>query len=99
MNKLEKFKNLLQEILVELEKERANISSIWRRALLDNIVKPEISKLFEYAQKGEIYFQYGQSHSQRMLQSTYYITDAIEALDKTSLGQAILNLQKIYDKL
>lgn len=97
MSKLEKFIQLLREILFEADKEKNSPRSIWRVSLLDNIVVPEISELLKYAQGGEIYFKNGKKQS--MLQSSYYITDEMAPLDKTSLGRKILELQQLYRKL
>lgn len=96
---MEKYIKLLQSIIIEIAKEINNIDSVWSKEYRDiimQVVEPEINKLLGYAKNGEVYFKYGKK--QRMLESTYCIIDNI-LLGKTVLGNKILELQEIYNKL
>ena len=97
----ESFINDLQDILSEVEKVRQNIqkgeSSTWAITLLDKVIKPEMEELLDHAKKGEIYFKYGKK--QRMLESTYFMTDSPVNLGGTPLGIKIFALQEMYRKL
>lgn len=50
-----------------------------------------------YANKGKIYFKYGKK--QRLLESSYLITDSLNDLSHTALGECVLRLQNLYDTL
>ena len=93
--KLEKFICALQDVLSELEREKNNEESLWGN--LFEVVESEMNELLEYALKCEVYFKYGKK--QRMLESTYFITDTMEPLDFTPLGKKIFAVQDIYKKL
>lgn len=101
MRKLEQFINLLSEIIecAEIESTKINSGhpSRWESNQLDGVVRPEITELLSFALKGKVFFKYGKR--QRMLESTYLITDSFSALDKTTLGRKILELQKFYNSL
>ena len=101
MRKLEQFINLLCEIIECTEAESARIysghPSQWEINQLDGIVRPEVNELLSFALKGKVFFKYGKR--QRMLESTYLITDSFSALDKTPLGRKVLDLQKLYNSL
>lgn len=101
MQKLDQYICILNEIIlaIELELEMHNCSnySLWSPDQLKNIVRPEMNKLLEYALKGKVFFRYGKR--QRLLESTYIITDSYARLDNTSLGSKILELQKMYNSL
>jgi hypothetical protein len=97
MKNFERYKTLLYEILCETDKEKKRNESMWSNSILDTVVIPEITELLKYAMKGEVYFKY--TKKQRMLQSTYYISDTFEAIGKTSLGLMIAKLQSLYNKL
>jgi len=89
--------NLLQVILLEIEKEKVNPNRLWSDAVLDDIVIPEISELLKYALKGEFYFKYGKK--QRMLESEYHILDSVTLLlNKTILSDKILDLQVLLNR-
>ena len=98
MEKLEQFIELLSEIIGCVETESARIHagqpSEWDINQLDNVVRPETSELLSFALKGEVFFKYGKN--QRMLESTYVITDSPSELSKTSLGKKIYELQDLY---
>lgn len=101
MQKLEQFTDLLSEIIECAEAESARIysghPSQWEINQLEGVLQPEVSELLSFALKGKVFFKYGKR--QRMLESTYLITDSFSALDKTSLGMKILDLQKLYNSL
>ena len=47
--------------------------------------------------KGKIYFKYGKK--QRLLESSYLITDSLNDLSHTALGECVLRLQNLFDTL
>lgn len=71
--------------------------SRWDKELLNKVVFPEMNELLAYALKGKGFFKYGKK--QRLLESTYLITDSINGLNDTPLGEKIIELQKIYNSL
>lgn len=87
----------LKDILTEIEKEIASESSIWDKGQLVDVVKPEIEELYAYFTNGTVFFKYGKKH--RMLVSTYIITDSMKNLMNTALGEKIIKLQDMYNKL
>lgn len=92
------FLNLLNSILNEAVNEEARVkngNSRWTEKELKNIVIPEMNKLKLLAERGVVYYKYGKN--QRMLESTYLITDSLKALDSTSLGRMITLLQDMYN--
>ena len=54
-----------------------------------------MNELKLHADRGDVYYKYGKK--QRMLESTYLITDSLNALDSTSLGRKIILLQDMYN--
>ena len=56
-----------------------------------------MEKLYAYFANGKVFFKYGKK--QRMLESTYIITDSINSLMSTVLGKEIIKLQDMYNKL
>lgn len=90
---VEQLKIVLNSIEEEINKE----NSIWDKEQLISIVKPEIKELYNYFVNGKLFFKYGKK--QRMLESTYIITDSIKNLNNTSLGKEIIKLQEKYNKL
>lgn len=86
----------LKIILTEIEKEIASVNSIWDKEQLVHVVKPEMEKLYAYFADGKVFFKYGKK--QRMLESTYIITDSINSLMNTDFGKEIIKLQDMYNK-
>ena len=68
--------------------------SLWKLEQIQKVIVPEISELLSYANEGKIYFKYGKK--QRLLESSYLITDSINDLSHTALGKCILKLQNLY---
>jgi hypothetical protein len=99
MKKIEKFINLLQEIIFEMDREMARLDSIWNKDFLGKWGKPEMIALLQQAQNGEINSKYGSGKKQKMLQSTYYIIDKPPINGKNYLEDKILELQELYNKL
>lgn len=101
MCKIKLFIELLNEIVECAEKEikliQAGYFSKWDWEPIENIVYPEINELLSFALEGKVYFKYGKK--QRMLESTYLVTDSLLALEKTQLGSKILELQRFYNLL
>lgn len=93
--------SLLVSVLACAEAEKGLIldgkKSQWCLEQIHSIIIPEISELLSYANKGKIYFKYGKK--QRMLESSYLITDSLNDLSQTALGESILKLQNLYDSL
>lgn len=71
--------------------------SLWNLEQIQKGIVPEIGELLSYARKGKIYFKYGKK--QRLLESTYLITDSLNDLSHTALGECIFRLQDLYDTL
>jgi len=69
----------------------------WDYGQLQNIVYSEMNELLSHAIKGEIYFKYGKK--QRMLESTYLLTDSLKDINQTPLGEKILILQHLYNSI
>lgn len=101
MEKLDQFIKVLKEtaecIVNEQSKIKAGQISKWTIDQLDGIVSPEINGLLSYALKGKVFFKYGKE--QRLLESSYLMSDSLENLGDTSLGKKIIKLQDIYDSL
>lgn len=92
---------LLIDTLDCAEKEKNAIldgkDSLWSLEQIQKVIVPEISELLSYANKGKIYFKYGKK--QRLLESSYLITDSLNDLPHTALGKCVLKLQNFYDAL
>lgn len=97
MSKMERYISLLNEILAEINKEKNSLNSVWDRGILENFIESEIKELLCFAEKNEVYFKYGKS--QRKLESAYIISDTHLPLNKTTLGEKIIELQLLYYKL
>ena len=69
--------------------------SLWNLEQIQKVIVPEISELLSYANKGKIYFKYGKK--QRLLESSYLITDSLNDLAHTALGECVFKLQNFYD--
>ena len=95
------FINLLVDILNCAEKEKNAIldgkDSLWNLEQIQKVIFPEISELLLHANEGVIYFKYGKK--QRLLESSYLITDSLNDLARTALGKCVLKLQNFYDAL
>ena len=100
MEKIKLLINLLSEIIACTEAEFGKIHSgqlsQWDVNQL-GVVRSEISELYSFALKGKVFFKYGKG--QRMLESTYLITDSLSELNKTILGGKIAELQKLYNSI
>lgn len=101
MKKNNSFICSLVDILDCAEKEKNAIldgkESLWNLEQIQKVIVPEISELLSYANKGKIYFKYGKK--QRLLESSYLITDSLNDLSHTALGECVLRLQNLYDTL
>ena len=101
MKKNNLFICLLVDILECAEKEKNAILdgklSLWNLEQIQKVIIPEISELLSYANKGKIYFKYGKK--QRLLEASYLITDSLNDLSHTVLGEYLLKLQDLYDTL
>ena len=87
----------LKRVLNSIEEEIKSEISIWDKEQLISVVKPEMEELYTHFKNGRVFFKYGKK--QRMLESTYIITDSIRNLNNTSLGKEIIKLQEMYNKL
>ncbi len=101
MKNINIFIGLLVSVLEYAEKEKSIIcdgkTSQWSYDQIQSVILPEIKELLSYANKDVIYFKYGKK--QRLLESSYLITDSLKNLSHTDLGKAILDLQCFYDTL
>lgn len=101
MKKNNQYICFLVDILNYAEKEKNSICdgrlSLWNLEQIQQVIIPEMSELLLYANKGEVYFKYGKK--QRLLESTYLITDSLNDLSHTVLGKCILRFQSFYDAL
>lgn len=87
----------LKKILNIIENEISDEHSLWDKDQLIKVIKPEMEELYDYFKSGKKFFKYGKN--QRMLESTYLITDSLKNLKNTNLGKEILKLQNIYDNI
>ena len=87
----------LKRVLNSIEEEIKYENTIWDKGQLISIVKPEVEELYNYFVNGKVFFKYGKK--QRMLVSTYIITDSMKNLIDTNLGREIIKLQEMYNKL
>lgn len=92
---------LLVDTLNCAENERKAIfdgkNSLWTLEQIQKVIVPEISELLSYANNGVVYFKYGKK--QRLLESSYLITDSLNDLSHTALGKRILKVQNLYETL
>ena len=98
---LKEYKEIIDIIIGLAHHEAAVIrnggESCWELALLDKCVIPEMAELQQYALCGELFLKYGKQ--QRMLESTYMMTDSINMLNQSPLGIQIGRLQRKIDSL
>ena len=87
----------LKRVLNSIEEEIKSENSIWDKEQLIYVVKPEMEELYTHFKNGRVFFKYGKK--QRLLESTYIMTDAIRNLSNTSLGKEIIKLQEKYNKI
>lgn len=87
----------LKKILIIIENEISDEHSLWDKDQLIKVIKPEMEELYDYFKSGKKFFKYDKN--QRMLESTYLITDSLKNLKNTNLGKEILKLQNIYDNI
>lgn len=94
--KLENFFEQVKKIIKYCDIEKDNSYSKWELSQLD-YVQSEMRELLNNSTKDNVYFRFGKK--QRMLESTYFITDSLCNLGATDLGKEIIILQEIYDKI
>ncbi len=87
----------LKRVLNSIEEEIKSENSIWDKEQLISVIKPEMEELYTHFKNGRVFFKYGKK--QRLLESTYIMTDAIRNLSNTSLCKEIIKLQEKYNKL
>lgn len=87
----------LKRVLNSIEEEIKSENSIWDKEQLISVVKLEMEELYTHFKNGRVFFKYGKK--QRLLESTYIMTDAIRNLSNTSLGKEIIKLQEKYNKI
>ena len=101
MNRIEifirKLKDIVELVAQECDSIDAGKASKWNKDQLENVVFPEMNELLTYALKGKVLFKYGKQ--QRLLEASYLITDSLEKLNNTALGEKIIELQKLYNSL
>ena len=87
----------LKKVLSLVEEEMKSENSIWNKEQLIFVVKPEMEELYTHFKNGRVFFKYGKK--QRMLESTYIMTDSTRNLSSTSLGKEIIKLQEKYNRV
>lgn len=92
---LEEYKEILDSIIALAHQEVSIIKnggkSGWSLGQLEKIVLPEMVELQQYVLRGKLFLKYGKE--QRLLESTYILTDSINAISITPLGGQICKLQ------
>ena len=92
---LKEYKEILENIIDLVEHEISFITnggtSDWYFNHLEGVILPEAKELLEYILKGQLFLKYGRN--QRLLESTYMLTDWIIPVDYTPLGILIRKLQ------
>ena len=92
----EEYKEILDNIIGFARHEVTIIKnggiSCWNADQLEWVVIPEMIELLQYLLRGELFLKYGKQ--QRMLESTYLLTDSLNMLSNTPLGLRIRNLQE-----
>lgn len=95
----ERYSEILNGIIELAHHEFAAIRnsgiSKWSADQLEQIVIPEMNELLQYASKGAIFLKYGKQ--QRLLESTYLLTDSLNEISNTPLGIQIRKLQEMID--
>lgn len=66
--------------------------SNWNLKQLELIILPEMQELLQYMLNGDLFLKYGKQ--QRLLESTYLLTDALNDITNTPLGVQIIKLQE-----
>jgi hypothetical protein len=99
--KFDSFVQALKDVLCEADFEIQRIHmgeySAWTENLIVKWIKPEISRLLEYALNGVIHFEYGKKN--RRLQSAYLLIEGLDTRSETTLGEKIFLLQDIYNRM
>lgn len=92
----EEYKEILDNIIGFAHHEVTTIRnggiSCWNADQLERVVIPEMIELLQYLLRGELFLKYGKR--QRLLESTYLLTDSLNMLSNTPLGVQIRTLQK-----
>lgn len=101
MKEMQKFISMLYEVEQAAFYEKCIISSggnsAWEVKQLEQVVLPEVHALLSYALAGKVFFRYGKGN--RLLESTYLLTDSLQNLSSTTLGKKIIELQRVYEFL
>lgn len=91
----EEYKEILDNIISLAHHEATIIRnggiSCWYIDQLEKIVIPEMTELLQHLSGGDLFLKYGKD--QRLLESTYLLTDSLNMLSSTPLGLQISNLQ------
>ncbi len=92
---LEEYKDLLESIIDLAHHEIVIINSDgtsdWWFNHLEGVILPEAELLHKYILKDQLFLKYGKD--QRLLESTYAITEWIKPVAYTPLGRLICRLQ------
>lgn len=96
---LEEYKEILEEIIGLAQHEISVINnggtSDWWINHLEGVILPEAEELLKYILEGQLFLKYGKD--QRLLESTYAITEWIIPVAYTPLGRLICRLQDKID--
>lgn len=91
----EEYKQILENIIALAHREVTTIFnggiSDWTLFQLENIILPEMDELIQHILKGHLFLKYGRH--QRLLESTYMLSDSLNKIAKTPLGVQITMLQ------
>ncbi len=85
-------RNVLNLVIQETNKK----DSLWEIKQLKMVMKEFESKLTDLV-KNQVRYEYGKK--QRMLVSTYFITDSLKPLASTELGKKVLEFQEKIDSM
>lgn len=97
MTKVEEFRNALIEVISLIDEELKKVAlgqSIWTQRQLQKVIKPELSELLDYANRGEILVK-----KNKKLRSTYFLFETNIPYDRTEIGKKILAVQELYNHL
>ncbi len=90
------FLTLINRVLLEVQREKEKATSPWKSSQLQAVFD-EFINLEAGLENGILLFPYGRK--QRMLESTYFLTDSLEHLNQTPLGMLIDHFQEEYQRI
>ena len=84
--------------LAKIEEKRIldEKNSAWDYKQIHYVIIPEMEDILSGIEHGKLFFKYGKK--QRMLESTYIMTDSLHRLNETILGKEISKLQMMINR-